>query len=195
MTSLHRVAWVDPDWESLDAAAPFHPLHVPVDRQGQGRFDNPHLYVALYAAATPQAAVGETFGNLARWPAEEITREKEGRPRCLVDLEVDDATTLVDLDDAGQLGRLGIKPSDVVRRNRSHTQEVAKAVWRARTESAARGLRWWSYWRPEWTVAVLWSDGLEPPYFPAVRVVGIERLHPAHQAVQVAADVLPRLVA
>lgn len=69
MTILHRITWVDPAWRDLDAHDPFHPLHVPLDRQGHGRFDNPHRYAALYAATTDRAAVGETFGNLSRWTA------------------------------------------------------------------------------------------------------------------------------
>lgn len=69
MTILHRITWVDPAWWDLDAHDPFHPLHVPLDRQGHGRFDNPHRYAALYAATTDRAAVGETFGNLDRWTA------------------------------------------------------------------------------------------------------------------------------
>ena len=40
------------------------------------------------------AAVGETFGNLSRWPAEEVERAKEGRPRCLVTIEVPDHPAL-----------------------------------------------------------------------------------------------------
>jgi RES domain len=192
LTLLYRVSWVDDDWESLDSAAPFHPLYVPIDRQGQGRFDNPHLYAALYIATTPQGAIGETFGNLSRWPSAEIERTKDGRPRCLVQYDLPDDAIVRDLDDPKVLSELGIRPSDVVRRNRDHTQEVANSVWQTHAATGVSGFSWWSYWRPEWTMVVLWSDGLGHPYFPTVDVTQVEPLGLGHPAVRVAADVLPR---
>ena len=192
MTTLHRVTWVDPGWESLESSEPFHPLFIPVDRQGQGRFDNPHLYAALYVSTTDRGAVGETFGNFSRWPSDEIERTKDGRPRCLVRYQVPDDATVLDLDDPQVLVDLAIRPSDVVRRNRDHTQEVANSVWQTRADSGVIGFSWWSYWRPEWTMVMLWSDGLGHPYFPSVTVGQVEELTIAHPAVQVAADVLPR---
>lgn len=195
MTSLYRVTWVDDGWETFDSSQPFHPLHVPIDRQGQGRFDNPHLYAALYVSTSAQGAIGETFGNLSRWPAAEVERPKEGRPRCLVRLDLPDDGVLCDLDDPLVLTQLGIRPSDVVRRNRDHTQEVANVVWQTRAATGVRGFSWWSYWRPEWTVVVLWSDGLGHPYFPELTVTYVDALTAAHPAVQVAADVLPRELA
>lgn len=189
---LYRVTWVDPQWHQLDASAAFHPLYIAVDRQGLGRFDNPHLYAALYAAVTPEGAVGETFGNLARWPRHELEREKEGRPRCLVTLELADGVNVVDLDDPAVLLRQRLRPSDVVRRNRDRTREVANEIWRGQRDAGVRGLRWWSYWRPEWTVLVLWSLGFELPLFPDVSVVDVEPIRREMPAVQVAADVLPR---
>lgn len=192
MTSLYRVTWVDDGWETLDSSQLFHPLYVPIDRQGQGRFDNPHLYAALYVSTSAQGAVGETFGNLSRWPSAEIEREKDGRLRCLVRYELPDDAIIRDLDDPLVLTELGIRPSDVVRRNRDHTQEVANTVWQTHAATEVRGFSWWSYWRPEWTMVVLWSDGLGRPYFPSLEVTQVDPLTIAHPAVQVAADVLPR---
>ncbi len=194
MIQLHRVTWVDGDWENLTSADPFHPLYVPVDRQGQGRFDNPHLYATLYGATTEQAAVGETFGNLSTWVELEITRTKDGRPRCLVSYTLPDQIVL-DLDDPHTLIELGIRPSDVVRRNRDHTQKIANQVWQRRGETGMRGLAWWSYWRPEWTVVALFSEGLSHPHFPEVAVTNVTPLRTDHTAVKVAADALPRQLA
>jgi RES domain len=192
LTLLYRVTWVDDRWETLDSSQPFHPLYIPIDRQGQGRFDNPYLYAALYASTTAQGAVGETFGNLSRWPSSEIEREKDGRPRCLVRFELPDDALIRDLDDPRVLVELGIRPSDVVRRNRDRTQEVAHAVWLTRAATGARGFSWWSYWRPEWTMVALWSDGLGRPQFSDLTVAQVDPLTIAHPAVHVAADVLPR---
>ncbi len=192
MTSLYRVTWVEDGWQAFDSSQPFHPLYIPLDRQGQGRFDNPHLYAALYASTSAQGAIGETFGNLSRWPATEVEREKCGQPRCLVRYDLPDGEVVRDLDDPLVLTELGIRPSDVVRRNRDHTQEVANAVWQTHATTKVRGFSWWSYWRPEWTMVVLWSDGLGHPYFPDLGVARIEPLTIDHPAVRVAADVLPR---
>ncbi len=189
---LYRVAWVDPGWRALRAEDPFHPLYVPIDRQGGGRFDNPHRYAALYAAMSPQGAVGETFGNASVWIGAEVTRAKEGRPRCLVSFEIPDAATLRDLDDPRVLVSLGLRPSDVARRNRDHTQEIAQSLWLERATTPMLGLRWRSYWRPEWEEVVMWSDGTNPPWFPSGSVVAVEELGIDHPAVVLAADVLPR---
>lgn len=184
---------VDPGWVDMRQEDPFHPLYVPVDRQGSGRFDNPHGYVALYAATTAAAAVGETLGNYAVWTAEELARSKERRPRCLVSFELDDQAVVVDLDDASSLVRLGLRPSDVIRRNRDRTQEVALQLWLRRGAEPLDGLRWRSYWRPEWEVVTLWSPGLDPPWFPLAEVKAVEELTIESPAVTQAADVLPRL--
>ncbi len=189
---LYRVTWVDPRWRRLTSRDPFHPLYVPLDRQGGGRFDNPHRYAALYVATTPQAAVGESLGNSSRWLEAEVTRPKEGRPRCLVELSIPDDTALLDLDDPGVLIGLAMRPSDVVRRNRDRTQEVAQSVWLNMDRSGVRGFRWWSYWRPEWSVAVLWSEGIDPAHFPDVSVMAVTELRMDTPAVVLAADVLPR---
>ncbi len=189
---LYRVTWVDPAWSELDPSEAFHPLFVPVGMQGTGRFDNPHRYASLYASVSAVAAVGEVFGSYAIWDEEEVTRELDGRPRCLVQFEVPDELTILDLDDPGVLTLLALRPSDVVRRNRDRTQEVALLQWLGREQSGVRGVRWWSYWRPEWTVVALWSDSLEPPWFPWATVTDVEPLTMGHPAVVTAADVLPR---
>ena len=44
-----------------------HPLYVQAAGQGRGRWDNPNLYTTMYLSLSPEAAIGETFGNLARW--------------------------------------------------------------------------------------------------------------------------------
>src|SRR3954454_13383019 len=126
----YRVSWVDRRWRDLAPEDPFHPLGVALDRQGGGRFDNAHRYAALYAATSEQAAVGETFANSSSWRAEEVTRPKEGRARCLVSLDLDlGDSSLLALDDARPRLALTLRPWDVARRNRDHTQEIAQSIW------------------------------------------------------------------
>lgn len=189
---LYRVTWVDPAWNQLDPWSPFHPLYVPLDRQGGGRFDNAHRYASLYLSTSPQGAIGETFGNSSRWSDSEVTRTKDGRPRCLVTIKIPDDVVLFDLDDPGILQQLRIRPSDVVRRNRDQTQELAQLVWLDSASTMARGFKWWSYWRPEWTMVILWSNSLATPWFPFANVIEVIDLQMDTPALVLAADVLPR---
>lgn len=181
------------NWQELDPGAPGHPLHVPEDRQGGSRFDSPGRYVALYAARTRGAAVGEVFGRHERWTPGLIERPTtDGRVRSLAGLDLEPGV-LIDLDDASRLDRLGRRPSDVVRRNRELTQELAHRLWLEHGASE-QGLSWWSYWRPEWTVSMVWSTGLDPVTFEGVTVAEgtVEPLTFDHPAVAVAGAALHR---
>lgn len=185
----YRVTWAREDWRSVDASTPFHPLYVPAERQGYGRFDNPGRYVALYAAASPQGAVGESLAPLASWRRDEVERTVDGCARYLVTISVPDDLVLLNLDDPAVLTDLDLRPSDVVARNRARSQEAANRVWGRRSAS---GLRWWSAWRPEWTNYVFWTEDLVSPRFPSLAVKDLELLTIEHEAVRVAADALPR---
>lgn len=189
---VYRVTWVAPHWRQLTPTDPGHPLYLPVDRQGAGRFDNPDNYVALYVSLTPEGAVGESFANMSRWTASYVTQHRDDAERSLVSYDLDDGG-IIDLDDAATLVSLALRPSDVVRRNRDLTQELALRLWRTR-EQGTLGVKWWSYWRPEWQCLMLWSSDIEPPYHPQATVHEVQALAVDHPAVQTAADVLPRLV-
>lgn len=168
-------------------------MYVPVERQGAGRFDNPELYAALYTANEPAGAVAEVFGNRHTWTRTMFTRPKDELVRALVTLEAQ--PRLIDLDDPTTLQRLGLRPSDVVRRSPDRTREVARRLWREEHQRVS-GLKWWSYYRPEWDVLMLWSKDLEhPAWFSDVQVTDVEILHLDHPAVQQAAVDLPRVLA
>lgn len=101
---------------------------------------------------------------------------------------------LIDLDDASALQRLALRPSDVVRRNLDKTREVALRLWLEDHEHVD-GLQWWSYYRPEWRLVMLWSSSLKSPeWFSSVEAVRVESLEIGHPAVELAASVLPRRV-
>ncbi len=59
------------------------------------------------------------------------------------------------------------------------------------------GLRWWSYHRPEWTVAVVWqghdADGAAHSPFAEDALTSTEPLSIQHPALVTAADVLRRV--
>jgi hypothetical protein len=191
---LYRVTWADPTrWSRLPQHRAGHPLFVPLDQQGRGRFDNPGRYAALYLARSPEAAVGETYGAWPVWSGSMFGRPKDALVRVLATVELPDDAPLTDLDDAGTLLDLGLKPSDVVRRNPDLTQEIALKLWVGRAGTQTHGLCWWSYWRVEWRLAMLWSDGLaSDEWFPHLSVEDLVPLTVDHDAVQVAAEVLPR---
>lgn len=164
---------------------------VPARHQGAGRADNPRYYTALYLSRQPQGAVAEAYANMPAWTSEMFSGPHgEGSLSSLATVEVRDDLDIVDLDNAATLHRLGLKPTDVVRRNRDRTQEVALRLF---FEGPWAGLGWWSYWRPEWQMLVLWAPIEDPaPFSRVARLADAEPLHPQHPAVRLAADIMRR---
>lgn len=190
---LYRVAWVEPRWQQCPQHRPGHPLYVARSRQGAGRFDSPSHYAALYASRQPDGAVGEIIGN--HTSVREPMFVWQGRPelrRHLVTLELPDAR-LLDLDDAATLLDVGLRPSDVVRRNRETTRRLALRRYLTREETGEHGLSWWSYHHPDWTQVMLWSHDADA-WFAHVDVIDAEPLSVDHHEVVVAADALRRPV-
>lgn len=170
---LYRVF---PYLAAAEPVEPGHPLNVQGRYQGMGRWDNPTLYTVMYLSATAEAAVGETFGGLATWsPAMLRFPQIAGSVKSLGTFELDEeAHPLLELDDASELARRGIRPTHVVIRNRPRTQQIAANIF---NEGRWTGIGWWSYHRPQWTAVALWdSSGL------AIRRVEGLRGHPALEA-------------
>ena len=91
---------VFPYLDDAGEGEPGHALHVhPV--QGGGRWDNPSLYRTCYLATSPEAAIGEAFGNLVTWtPAMLVFPGLPGSQRRLGVYRFDgEANPLIDLDD------------------------------------------------------------------------------------------------
>lgn len=170
--------------EGAPAGRPGHPLHVHPD-QGAGRWDNPDRYLALYAAASAEAAVGESFAHLTRWTPEMLLfPQLDGAVRALGVYRYDEERhPLLDLDDARALLERGLRPTDVVVRNRPRTQAIARAI---HDERRWAGIRWWSMHRPQWALMVFF--GADPVV--AEDVVPL----PGHPALRDAADLLAREV-
>jgi RES domain-containing protein len=146
---------VFPHREDAAPAEPGHPLYIHPD-QGLGRWDNPDLYRMLYVASSATAAIGESFAHLSHWseamlPFPTIT----GSRRRLASYQLEEqAHPLLDLDDARAVLDRGLRPTDVVKRNRNRTQRIARDIF---GESAWAGLSWWSMHRPEWVLHALWD--------------------------------------
>lgn len=165
--------------------APGHPLYVNPD-QGQGRWDNPTRYLAMYAAATPSGAVGETFAGLSEWNAAMLPFPSlPGSVRGLGTYVIDEEQhPVLDLDSAKVLLKRGLRPTDVVIRNRPRTQQIARDAF---NENAWSGLSWWSMHRPQWGLFVYWN-------LDTVQVERVEAL-PGHAAVSDAARLLGKRLA
>lgn len=148
---LYRVC---PWLSSAEEGGPGHALYVP-EPQGAGRADNVDRYKALYLSSAPAGAVAEAFGNLKEWTPRMFLRpDLPGSVRSLATYAIADPARIFDLDDVGALASLGLRPSQVVTRDRQVTQRWARAI---HEQHRWAGVRWWSYYDPRWYSYVIWE--------------------------------------
>ena len=178
---LYRVA---PILGSADPGEPGHLSFVPLQSH-RGRWDNPDLYTTWYFGESPVAAVAESFASLSRWTADMFDYPAlPGARRTLLTAHVDETVSLLDLDDAQTLLDWRLRPTQVVTRNRTATQECARRFHLdSHRDGTAKwaGLRWWSIHRPQWGLVALWSPPGQPLDLPLT--VEEEPLSLAHPAV------------
>lgn len=129
--------------------------------QGKGRLDNPDRYRCWYVALDASGAVGEVFADLLKWREEMFPFPAiAGARRALGVYEIPDDTPLLDLDDARNLLDRGLRPTQVIERNRPATQAWAlRAFEEADRDGTPKwsGVRWWSFHRPQWRVLGVWG--------------------------------------
>ncbi|WP_155345846.1 RES domain-containing protein [Acrocarpospora pleiomorpha] len=181
---------VFPQLADADPGGEGHALYLHKD-QGAGRLDNQGHYSVWYFALEQSGAIGEAFGNLSAWSDEMFSFPKlAGSQRSLATYALPDDSSLLDLDDAHNLLSRGLRPTQVMERNRSATQSWALRIFLERNGSGSRcwdGVRWWSFHRPSWRIVGYWGD--EPP-----RLVKVESLGLEHEAVIDAARALNKLI-
>lgn len=166
------------------ATEPGHSLYVP-EPQGAGRADNAGRYQALYLSSAPAGAVAEAFGSLKLWTPRMFLRpDLPGSVRALAAYVLPDDAPVFDLDDARALASLGLRPSQVVTRDRQVTQRWALAIYERRRWI---GLRWWSYYDASWYSYALWNIAALRPQPEAVQPLDLD-----HPAVVEASEVLRR---
>jgi hypothetical protein len=101
--------------------------------------------------------VAEAFGTLNLWTDRMFARpDLPGSTRAIATYEVRPDVEIFDLDDADALSRLGLRPSQVVTREREVTQRWALAIY---DEGKWGGVRWWSYYDPRWYSCAVWDLG------------------------------------
>jgi RES domain len=183
MTILHRVL---PYLATARTGEPGHPLYLPPARGGN-RVDNPGRYQVLYLGDAPAGAVAEAFGSFSRWNRGLFRGAPSlpGSVRALVSYELPEDTAVCNLDDAHALAEWGLRPSEVVTRNRAVTQAWALKLYEAGSHA---GVRWWSYYDSRWGSVGLWDSR-------PLTVVDLAVLDDvAHPALVEAASVLCRIV-
>jgi RES domain len=157
-------------------------------QQGKGRIDNPTEYRAWYLSGEASGAIGETFADLKLWTATMFDSPAiPGARRALGIYSLDDATPILNLDDARSLLDRSLRPTQIVERNLPVTQGWALSIFREETAGGDRrwdGVRWWSARRPQWRIYGIWSD--------APHCVNVEDLDLAHHAVVDAATALAK---
>lgn len=184
---LYRVFLHDP---AARTGRSGHPLYL-YRPQGNGRWDNPTLYDAWYLSSAAEGAVGETFGNIPVW-TEEMLEHPTGLRRTLATFSVADDLSVFDFDDAANLLSIGMRPSQVVTRNKGFTQGRAGALFAERRPDGTRrwdALGWWSFHRPTWGNLMLWATAADPA---PLTLMDVEKLTLASAAVVEAGTALHR---
>jgi hypothetical protein len=129
-------------------------LYVP--SQGGGRLDNAGSYAVLYASDAAAGAIAEAFGRFFEWTSAilEGSPSLPGSARAIARFELPENSAVCNLDDPAQLVALGLRPSDVVSRDYARSRAWARRIFEQRRWI---GLRWWSYYDPQWASYGLWN--------------------------------------
>lgn len=153
MSALYRVF---PYLPRAASGEPGHPLFIPP--QGGGRLDNPEHYSVFYASDAEAGAIAEAFGRFIEWTRVILDGSPAlpGSLRAIAHYRLPETARICDLDDPAQLLALGLRPSDVVSRDYSATRDWAKRIYQS---GSWAGIRWWSYYDPQWTSFGLWDIG------------------------------------
>jgi hypothetical protein len=166
----------------LPSAVPGTPGHATYlhNGQGRGRLDNPSHYYVWYLSYDPCGAIGETFGNLETWSSAMFSYPRiAGSKRALAIYVLPDDLSIIDLNDAQNLLAPGLRPTQVVERNRSATQAWALRIFdecNTQGQQMWQGVTWWSFHRPQWRLLGCWAS-ITPT------LVSVEPLDTKHYAV------------
>ena len=156
-------------------------LFAPVS--SANRIANPSLFCELYLSDSQAGAIAEAFGRFDTWTRERFVHN--GKPYALAGYEIADAGAICNLDNAGRLLALHLRPSEVVARNRRVTQ-----AWAARIYEMNQwiGISWWSRYDSRWQSMGIWDRASITVAAPP------EELSLTHPALVEAATLLPRRI-
>lgn len=164
---------------------PGHPLFIPAKRS-TGRINNPDIYSPSYWSAQPECAVAEVYGGQMYWSpgtflgGPQLPKTHQG----IAAIEIPNDARIFNMDDAPNLVKLKLRPSQVVTRDSAVTQAWARKIFET---NKFVGISWWSIFWPEWQSYGLWS-------LTGAQVLSIEKLSIGHPAVLESAEVLNKQV-
>ena len=164
---------------------PGHPLFIPMSRS-TGRINNPDIYSSSYWSAQPECAVAEVYGGEMQWSpgtflgGPQLPKAQQG----IAAIEIPDDARIFSIDNAPNLMKLKLRPSQVVTRDNAVTQAWARKIFEL---GKYAGISWWSILWPEWQSYGVWS-------LAGVQVLSIENLSISHAAVLKSAEVLNKQV-
>lgn len=179
MTTLFRVfPWLP----AARLHEPGHPLFVP--GFAVGRIDNPEHYLAAYLSDQAAGACAEAFAYKPAWDVSMLRGSPglAGSTQALATYTLEGSAAVCDLDDAARLLALGLRPSEVVSRDRPATRAWALRIF---AEGHWAGIRWWSYYDPRWGSHGIWATD-------SLRVDEVHPLSGDDPALHQAAEVLNR---
>ena len=164
---------------------PGHPLFIPASRS-KGRINNPDIYSSSYWSAQPECAVAEVYGSQMQWSPGTFagTPQLPKARHAIAAIEIPDDTRIFSMDNAPNLVKLKLCPSQVVTRDNAVTQAWARKIFDMKKFA---GISWWSILWPEWQSYGLWS-------LAGVKILDIENLSIGHIAVLESAKVLNKQV-
>ena len=182
MTVLYRCF---PFSSAIKKIEPGHPLYIPASRSS-GRVNNPDIYSTSYWSAQPECAVAETYGSQLQWSSGTFagTPQLPHSNQAIAAIEIPDGARIFNMDNSPNLVKLKLPPSQVITRNNAVTQAWARKIFEF---NKFVGIRWWSIFWPEWQSYGVWN-------LTGVKILGIENLSIAHEAVVESAKVLNKQV-
>ena len=116
-------------------------------------------YRCLYVGDTPEGSIAEAFGRFDSWDkalleADPATPLLPRSRFALATYGMHEDEKIRDLDDARVLVAEGLRPSDVVTRNRLITQAWAMRIYAG---GHYAGVSWWSYYDASWHSLAVWN--------------------------------------
>ena len=157
-----------------------NPTYFP-ENLGVHRVDNLDHYKVAYLANSSECALAEKFGYLSEWRST-LLRPEVSLPRskwALINYKLDESSKIFEMDDPQNLVKLKVRPSKVVTRDRTITQNWALKVFKTQKNS---GVSWWSYYNPDWGCAGIWDLKQLSVY--SVEILTLE--HPAFKQASIA---------
>lgn len=165
------------------AGAPGGPLHVPRERQGVGRHDNPGRYGALYVSRSAESAIAERIQAFRGQTLTDADLQLVGGARYALATFAEVQDRVVDLDDPAELLARALRPSKVATHDRAVTRAWARSIF----DEGVNGFSWWSSLESSWANVTLFAERVVDRI---VIVKPPEVLTLDHPAVELAAETI-----